>query len=88
MKRKIAPQALEHCSEAQVPVDNVPREGLPHYVSIEAWIKRTGMSRTDTYRKLGDGILRGKKIGRKTIIDFSAGMAWIASLPDAVITTK
>ncbi|KGB23428.1 hypothetical protein ApDm4_2062 [Acetobacter pomorum] len=46
------------------------------------------MSRTDTYRKLGDGSLHGKKIGRKTVIDFQAGLTWLASLPDAEIITK
>lgn len=63
-------------------------QDVPHYVSMETWLQRTGMSRTDTYRKLGEGILRAKKIGRKTVIDFRAGMAWIESLPDAEIITK
>ena len=64
------------------------KHDVPHYVSVEAWLMRTGMSRTDTYRKLGEGTLRAKKIGRKTVIDFRAGMAWIESLPDAEIITK
>ncbi|MFE8873960.1 hypothetical protein ACE4RV_12515 [Acetobacter persici] len=63
-------------------------QDVPHYVSVEAWSQRTGMSRTDTYRKLGEGTLKAKKIGRKTVIDFRAGMTWIESLPDAEIITK
>ncbi|ANA13403.1 hypothetical protein CBI36_04625 [Acetobacter oryzifermentans] len=65
----------------------VPRADI-RYVSVSDWITRTGMSRTDTYRKLGDGSLHGKKIGRKTVIDFQAGLTWLASLPDAEIITK
>lgn len=60
----------------------------PHYVSVETWLHHTGMSKTDTYRKLGNGSLKAKKIGRKTVIDFRAGMAWIESLPDAEVITK
>ena len=63
-------------------------QDVPHYVSMETWLQRTGMSRTDTYRKLGEGTLKAKKIGRKTVIDFRAGMAWIESLPDAEVITK
>lgn len=63
-------------------------QNVPHYVSVDVWLQRTGMSRTDTYRKLGEGVLKAKKIGRKTIIDFRAGMAWIESLPDATVITK
>lgn len=63
-------------------------QDVPHYVSVETWLQRTGMSRTDTYRKLGEGTLKAKKIGRKTLIDFPAGIAWIESQPNAAITTK
>lgn len=63
-------------------------QDAPHYVSVETWLSCTGMSRTDTYRKLGEGVLKAKKIGRKTVIDFRVGMAWIESLPDAEIITK
>ncbi|MFT9026577.1 hypothetical protein [Acetobacter indonesiensis] len=66
----------------------LPQHDAPHYVSVDAWLARTGMSRTDTYRKLGEGVLKAKKIGRKTVIDFRAGMAWIESLPDATVITK
>lgn len=58
-------------------------QDIPHYVSVETWLQRTGMSRTDTYRKLGEGTLKAKKIGRKTLIDFPAGIAWIESQPNA-----
>ncbi|MPQ73634.1 hypothetical protein [Acetobacter senegalensis] len=61
---------------------------VPHYVSVKGWMERTGMTRTDTYRKLGEGVLKAKKIGRKTVIDFQAGITWLESLPDAAIITK
>lgn len=61
---------------------------VPEYVSVDTWLLKTGMSRTDTYRKLNLGVLRAKKIGRKTLINFREGIAWIESQPDAVVSTK
>ncbi|MDT8870326.1 hypothetical protein RAA17_01690 [Komagataeibacter rhaeticus] len=60
----------------------------PHYVSVVEWVARTGMSRTQTYRKLNDGKLIAKKLGSRTVIDFRAGLAWLASLPNATFIPK
>jgi len=59
-----------------------------HFVTIETWLSDSGMSRTDTYRKLGAGLLRAKKVGRRTLIDYPHALAWLRSMPDAVITTR
>lgn len=47
----------------------------------------TGMSRSVTYEALGRGDLRAIKLGTRTLIDVEAGLAWLASMPAAEITT-
>jgi hypothetical protein len=47
----------------------------------------SGMSRSGTYEALGDGRLRAVKLGSKTLVDFEHGLAYLASLPPAKITT-
>lgn len=59
----------------------------PYFVTVDNWCSRTGISKSDTYRKLGAGILRAKKVGRRTLIDFQHGLAWLRARPDAEITT-
>ncbi len=60
----------------------------PKFVSILDWTRLTGQSRTSTYNALGQGHLRAKKLGKLTFIDFSHGMAWFESLPDAKFGTS
>lgn len=53
----------------------------PRYESIADWRRRSGMSITSIYAALGDGDLKAIKLGRKTVIDVEAGLAWLASRP-------
>jgi hypothetical protein len=50
-------------------------------------METSGMSRSGTYEALGDGRLRAVKLGSKTLVDFEHGLAYLASLPAAKITT-
>jgi hypothetical protein len=45
------------------------------------------MRRTATYEALGRGDLRAVKLNNRTLIDVEHGLAWLASLPAAEITT-
>jgi hypothetical protein len=45
------------------------------------------MGRSSVYEALGRGDLRAIKLGVRTLIDVEAGLAWLASMPAAEITT-
>lgn len=57
------------------------RDNCPDFVTVLAWVKRTGISRSVTYELLAAGELKGRKVGRRTLIDFRAGLAWLDSQP-------
>lgn len=63
------------------------RAGLvtPRFSTIARWCDLSGMSRTGTYREIGNGNLIAKKLGKRTLIDVQAGLAWLAALPSADI---
>ena len=60
---------------------NILDNPTPQYESIADWRRRSGMSTTAVYSALGEGHLKAKKLGRKTVIDVAAGLAWLASRP-------
>lgn len=60
---------------------------IPRYEPIPTWGVRSGMSRDAIYRALGRGDLIAIKLGKRTLIDVQAGLAWLASLPRAEIRT-
>jgi hypothetical protein len=45
------------------------------------------MSRSSTYEALGRADLKAIKLGVRTLIDVEHGLAWLASMPAAEITT-
>jgi hypothetical protein len=53
------------------------------FCSIKDWTKISAIGRSSTYQMLADGRLKAKKFGAKVLIDVPAGLAFIASLPDA-----
>ena len=59
----------------------------PRYSPIADWCALSGMSRSCTYEALGRGDLKAIKLGVRTLIDVEAGLAWLASMPPAEITT-
>jgi hypothetical protein len=59
----------------------------PRYARIADWCTLSGMSRSCAYEALGRGDLRAIKLGNRTLIDVEAGLAWLASMPAAEITT-
>lgn len=57
------------------------------YAPIPDWCAISGMSRSTTYEALGRGDLRAIKLGVRTLIDVEHGLAWLASMPAAEIST-
>jgi hypothetical protein len=57
------------------------------YATITDWELISGMRRTATYEALGCGNLRAIKLDNRTLIDVPHGLAYLASLPAALITT-
>ena len=53
------------------------------YGTVDEWVRITGISRSETYRRIKSGDLIARKLGRSTILDFTAGFAFIQSLPPA-----
>ena len=62
-------------------LDRVPIQ----FGSPAVWGRISGMSLSETYRRLASGDLRAKKVGRATRIDIQHGLAWLRSQPDAEI---
>jgi hypothetical protein len=54
---------------------------------MQDWFHISGMRRTATYEALGRGDLRAIKLNGRTLIDVPHGLAYLAQLPAAVITT-
>jgi hypothetical protein len=59
----------------------------PKFAPISDWCAISGMSRSVVYEALGRGDLRAIKLGARTLINVEAGLAWLASMPPAEITT-
>ena len=57
------------------------------YAPITDWCALSGMGRSSVYEALGRGDLKAIKLRARTLIDVEAGLAWLASMPAAEITT-
>ena len=60
---------------------NIPDNPTPKYESIADWRRRSGMSITAIYAALGENHFSAIKLGRKTVIDVEAALAWLATQP-------
>lgn len=76
---------LAETDHTTLTADDIDRTS--RYATIDGWCALTGMSRAGTYRGLGRGHLAGLKLGDRTLIDVRAGLAWMRTLPPAVIRT-
>ena len=52
---------------------------LPAYAQPKEWARISGLSRSFTYTALAAGHLTARRVGGRTLIDVSAGLAWIAA---------
>lgn len=63
----------------------VPRRRL---VTVKAACAYGHFGVTKCYQLMGARLIKGYKSGRQTLIDLNTVDVWLASLPEAVITTK
>jgi hypothetical protein len=66
-------------------VEAAPPQHCPAFALIDRWCEISSMSRRVTYEELGRGNLKAVKRGASTLIDVQHGLAWLRSLPPAVI---
>jgi hypothetical protein len=53
----------------------------PHYATMPEWVRLSGVSRSRTYTALERGEVRGKKLGKRLLVDVASGLKWLDSLP-------
>jgi excisionase family DNA binding protein len=63
----------------------LPEAGTPYTATISRTCQLYGLSRSEIYRLLGYGKIRGVKSGRTTLILLDSVRAHLASLPPAAI---
>jgi hypothetical protein len=54
----------------------------PAFATIDGWCQISGMSKTRTYDALSTGVLKGKKLAGRTLVDVPHGLQYLRSLPD------
>lgn len=62
-----------------------PSAPYPAFATIAAWQRLSGMSRSRTYQLLAAGDLKAVKLRNRTLIDVGAGLAWMRTLPAAMV---
>lgn len=55
------------------------------YGTIDQWRDDSGMGRSVTYEEIGLGNIKAVKVGKRTLIDYESGWAYLARLPLAKI---
>lgn len=53
----------------------------PMFATIQHFVKQTGLSRATVYRALARGDLRGRKVGRRTMVDMQSAREWFENSP-------
>ncbi len=59
---------------------------LPRYAQVNEWCRISGVGRTVTYQRIAAGEIRAVKVGKRTLVDVTSGLAWLDSRPAARIT--
>jgi excisionase family DNA binding protein len=57
----------------------VPLTEAPHWL---------GISRSAIYEEIAAGRLKGVKYGKKTLITYDSGKAWLAALPEVTLVRE
>lgn len=63
------------------------RRGTKKYGTVDEWVRDSGMGRTSTYAALAAKHFRAVKSGKRTLIDYDSGFAYLDSLSHAEIRT-
>lgn len=62
-----------------------PSAPYPAFATIAGWQRLSGMSRSRTYELLAAGDLKAIKLRSRTLVDVEAGLAWMRTLPAAIV---
>lgn len=54
---------------------------FPKYAPLPEWRVISGLGRSKSYELLGEGKLRGIKVGRRLLIDVEHGLEYLATMP-------
>ncbi len=54
---------------------------LPAFCTLAEWYELSGMRQTMTFAKIKTGDIKVRKLGRRTLVDVAASMAWLRALP-------
>jgi hypothetical protein len=54
----------------------------PVYAPVKAIIAEYGLSKSTLHRKLTAWLIKGKKIGRTTLVDVASVLVYLANCPD------
>jgi hypothetical protein len=73
-------------ADQKIPETERQRRAQPRAMSIGQFSEHYGIGRTKAYEELKSGRLRGRKIGRRTVITAEDAEAWLQCLP--VIETR
>jgi len=52
------------------------------FATVNNWCLISGMSKSRTYEALSAGMLKGKKLANRTLVDVPHGLQYLRSLPD------
>lgn len=58
------------------------------FATFDGWERISGMGKSRTYLAITDGLIKAVKLGGRTMIDVESGLAYMRSLPPAVIRIK
>ena len=57
-------------------------ETMPFAATVADAVKLSGINRTELYRLLGEGAIKAKKSGRRTLIMMDSVLEYVQSLPN------
>ncbi len=60
----------------------------PLFATVDKWSAMTGLGRTKTYYLIAEGHLRAIKVGKRTLVDVTQGLAYLHAQPAAQIHAK
>jgi excisionase family DNA binding protein len=83
MSKAATMSATQATPGGDITLEQIPPGEIPQaLLTVNQFCRRHEIGRTKFYELLRSGMLRAKKIGRKTVILAADELAWLASLPD------
>jgi hypothetical protein len=80
--KRYRPQTFGHIRELAMAEDTTQSRARHRAMSILQFSENYGVGRTKIYEELSSGRLRGRKIGKRTIITEDDAEDWLQKLPE------